>query len=105
MMNIEVRNNPIILTNSPTQKLIQVREFGIFLIVVQNSDCDEEKMEPMFHDNDNSINNEPILEIYTVIDDNNKYGVIVTEVMMTLYHYHQNHHHTTLLCRVSTLLI
>ena len=47
----------------------------MFLIVVQNSDYDEENMDPMFYNNDSSIDNEPEVG-NTVIDDDNKFGVI-----------------------------
>ena len=61
----------------------------MFLIVVQNSDYDEENMDPMFYNNDSIINNEPEVG-NTVIDDDEKF------VETPPYN---------IICRVFTLLI
>ena len=64
------------MTDRPTPKIIRVQEFGVFLTVVQNPDYDEEKnTDPIFYDNDSNIDNEPDVGD-TVIDDDNKFGVI-----------------------------
>ena len=71
----EVRINLIIVTDRPTPKIIRVQAFGMFLIVVQNSDYDEENIDPINYNNDSSINNKPNVR-NTVIDDGNKFGII-----------------------------
>ena len=52
----EVRNNPIIVTNSCNPENNSSPRIWYVLIVVQHSDYDEKNMDPMFYDNDSRIN-------------------------------------------------
>ena len=58
----------------------------MFLITVQNYDYDEKNIDPILYDNNSRIDNEPDVGI-TVIDNNNKYGVIMVEVEWRDRHY------------------